>query len=36
VRFTSVPEPSVTALMFLQGALLIWVARRRLQNAGGR
>jgi fibronectin-binding autotransporter adhesin len=36
VMFTSVPEPSVTALMFLQGALLIWAARRRLQNAGGR
>ena len=36
VRFASVPEPSVTALLFLQGALLIWGARRRLQNAGGR
>ncbi len=32
VRFTSVPEPSVTALMLLQGALMIWAARRRLQK----
>jgi fibronectin-binding autotransporter adhesin len=36
VMFTSVPEPSVTALMFLPGVLLIWAARRRLQNAGIR
>jgi len=33
VRFTSVPEPSATALILLQGAAILLLARRRLRNA---